>query len=441
MTALSPATFSFAERVCLWVSALGVMASAALRLNDGQQPIWVSDFSPIAALCALFLGAGVWLRRNRRAPRVSLFLVYFALFGIFTMAMTLFNASLLPLRFALIDHHLIAADAWLGFDWLEFVAWFQDWPTLSAFLLFVYGTHLVQISLMLVVLSGLGWRARLEEMTMAAIIGASLTVGFWAFFPSFGPSPHLPVPEDIARAVGLEVADHAAFMMRAATEGITTMTGENLAGLVRERSTAWPMQPRTDTRIPAGSSPAGSCPPTTRISVSFIWSPRGIVGFIAVAFTVYMRMELMEPGVQYMCAEGARLSPAGPTARTPNGHLWNVLVTAHGVLMMFFVVIPALFGGFGNYFMPLHIGAPDMAFPRLNNLSYWLYVAGSALAVCSLFAPGGGGDLGTGSGWAGCCTRRCPPPRPAMRWISRSSRSMCRVRRRSWARSTSSPPS
>ena len=71
----------------------------------------------------------------------------------------------------------------------------------------------------------------------------------------------------------------------------------------------------------------------------------------------------------------------------------------HGVLMMFFVVIPALFGGFGNYFMPLMIGAPDMAFPRMNNLSYWLYVAGSSLAVCSLLAPGGNGQLGSGVGW------------------------------------------
>jgi predicted MFS family arabinose efflux permease len=39
-----------------------------------------------------------------------------------------------------------------------------------------------------------------------------------------------------------------------------------------------------------------------------------------------------------------------------------------------------------------------MAFPRLNNLSYWLYVAGTSLAVASLFAPGGGGELGTGAG-------------------------------------------
>src|SRR5690554_1850557 len=125
----------------------------------------------------------------------------------------------------------------------------------------------------------------------------------------------------------------------------------------------------------------------------------GIVGLVAVLFSVYMRLELMEPGVQFMCMEGARLMPAAEGECTPNGHVWNVLVTAHGILMMFFVIIPALFGGFGNYFMPLHIGAPDMAFPRLNNLSYWLFVAGSSLAVCSVFSPGGNGQLGSGVGW------------------------------------------
>ncbi|MGB7316609.1 MAG: cytochrome c oxidase subunit I [Planktotalea sp.] len=124
-----------------------------------------------------------------------------------------------------------------------------------------------------------------------------------------------------------------------------------------------------------------------------------IVGFISVAFTVYMRLELMEPGVQYMCLEGARMFADAASECTPNGHLWNVLITGHGILMMFFVVIPALFGGFGNYFMPLQIGAPDMAFPRMNNLSYWMYVAGTTLAVCSVLAPGGNDQLGSGVGW------------------------------------------
>ena len=123
------------------------------------------------------------------------------------------------------------------------------------------------------------------------------------------------------------------------------------------------------------------------------------LGLVSVAFTVYMRLELMEPGVQYMCLEGARLTPAPEGECTPNGHLWNVLITYHGVLMMFFVVIPALFGGFGNYLMPLQIGAPDMAFPRLNNLSYWMFVAGASLGVASMLAPGGNGQAGSGVGW------------------------------------------
>jgi cytochrome c oxidase subunit 1 len=106
-----------------------------------------------------------------------------------------------------------------------------------------------------------------------------------------------------------------------------------------------------------------------------------IVGLISVALTVYMRLELLEPGA-------------------PNGHLWNLMVTYHGLLMMFFVVIPALFGGFGSYFMPLQIGAPDMAFPRLNNLSYWLYVCGVALGIASLFAVGSNyGQNGSGVDW------------------------------------------
>ena len=123
-----------------------------------------------------------------------------------------------------------------------------------------------------------------------------------------------------------------------------------------------------------------------------------LVGFVSVAFTVYMRLELMDPGVQYMCMEGARFF-ASDAVCTPNGHLWNVLITGHGILMMFFVVIPALFGGFGNYFMPLQIGAPDMAFPRMNNLSFWMYVAGTTLAICSVLAPGGNDQAGSGVGW------------------------------------------
>ncbi len=116
------------------------------------------------------------------------------------------------------------------------------------------------------------------------------------------------------------------------------------------------------------------------IGVLYLWTA-GFFGLVAIIFSMMMRAELMYPGVQFMT----------DAAGAPDGQQWNVAITAHGILMMFFVLIPGLFGGFGNYFMPLMIGAPDMAFPRLNNLSYWLFTAGGTLACISAFVDGGSG--------------------------------------------------
>ena len=107
-------------------------------------------------------------------------------------------------------------------------------------------------------------------------------------------------------------------------------------------------------------------------------------GLVGSAFSVIMRMELGEPGAQYL---------TGPDGQM-DGQLWNVFITAHGLIMVFFVVMPALIGGFGNWIVPIMIGAPDMAFPRMNNISFWLIVPAFVLLLLSAVL-----DIGAGTGW------------------------------------------
>ena len=98
--------------------------------------------------------------------------------------------------------------------------------------------------------------------------------------------------------------------------------------------------------------------------------------FIAGAMAMVIRLELFQPGLQFT-------EPL----------FYNQMVTMHGLIMVFGVVMPG-FVGLANWQIPLMIGAPDMALPRLNNFSFWILPFAFTLLLSSLFMEGGAPNFG-----------------------------------------------
>ena len=91
---------------------------------------------------------------------------------------------------------------------------------------------------------------------------------------------------------------------------------------------------------------------------------------------------------------------------------YNMVVTMHGTIMVFFVAMPILLAAFGNFLIPLMIGARDMAFPRLNMLSFWVFASASLVLFISFFVPSGAAS----AGWTGYPPLSANPAYTGVNW-------------------------
>lgn len=100
-----------------------------------------------------------------------------------------------------------------------------------------------------------------------------------------------------------------------------------------------------------------------RIAINYLYFAFW-VGMSGAALATMIRLEMAYPGSPFFKGDSLR---------------YLQVATAHGLIMVFFVVVPILFGFFANFLIPYHVGAKDVAFPRLNSIGFWIQPCGYIL--------------------------------------------------------------
>ncbi|WP_296070635.1 phosphatase PAP2 family protein [uncultured Agrobacterium sp.] len=221
-----------AERFVVSFIALLFVVDAALIVARGISV----DYA--GYLLCVFAGAGVFLlgqfyRRSGRDDRIAATLMSGGLFILFTLAASIFNYMLLPIAFPTLDHVLFAVDAAFGYGWEEIVIWAATRPWIGTILFFVYATSLPQLLLLVLTLGFTGKNRLLHHFLITGVLGAFASIVFWIFFPTFGPSAYLELPQWVPQAIPLAVGnEYGQELNRLATQGVDYLSPKNVLGLI-----------------------------------------------------------------------------------------------------------------------------------------------------------------------------------------------------------------
>ncbi|MFP2998172.1 cbb3-type cytochrome c oxidase subunit I [Candidatus Hodgkinia cicadicola] len=125
-------------------------------------------------------------------------------------------------------------------------------------------------------------------------------------------------------------------------------------------------------------------------------------GIIGTIISIFIRAELHHPGIQIFDKIAKIIYKKGDLVDKAK-HLYNMSMTTHGVIMIFYMLMPLLINGFGNLLIPELVGAKSLAVPKIGVISFLILILSFAFAVISLLVKGNvtdsGPDYGTATGW------------------------------------------
>ena len=104
-----------------------------------------------------------------------------------------------------------------------------------------------------------------------------------------------------------------------------------------------------------------------RISINYFWFVL-LAGIVGMVLATIIRIEMAYPGIGILAGDNSQ---------------YLSIVTAHGIIMVFFMAMPLLFGFFTNFLFPTQLGVHDVAFPRMNSAAFW-FLPASLIILCQL---------------------------------------------------------
>jgi hypothetical protein len=220
------------ERICLGILAL-FAAVLAVQYQFGNTEVDWDAFIYDFVIFGLIIAAGLLMRMSGRMPLSSLTMMALGIYPVFASVLAIMCYLQFPFNRPAIDPLLLRIDTALGYDWAAGVAWLAENPGLSRILAAVYVSSLPQLTILLLVLGVLGRVSALHRMLVTGLLGGLLVFGFWAFWPSFGPSALVQIDPEVARRAGLLVTnEYGAELMRLAVEGAGRIEKHQVLGVV-----------------------------------------------------------------------------------------------------------------------------------------------------------------------------------------------------------------